>query len=101
MRPLLLLFVFSVLIFVPGRSQTMQSGIPPINNFSKQDYQAETQNWAVTEDQRGLVYFGNNLGLLEFDGNRWRCFQLPNRSIVHALAVDQAGRIFLDILLAI
>jgi ligand-binding sensor domain-containing protein/DNA-binding CsgD family transcriptional regulator/cell division protein FtsB len=73
--------------------QPRQLGLPPIHNYTKQDYQAETQNWAATEDSRGLLYFGNNLGLLEFDGTRWRCYSLPNRSIVRSIATDSLGRI--------
>lgn len=75
------------------QGQHRQLGLPPINNYSKQDYQAETQNWAATEDSRGLLYFGNNQGLLEFDGTNWQCYTLPNRSIVRSIAVDSLGRI--------
>lgn len=75
-------------------AQVRQLGLPPINNYAKQDYGAETQNWATTEDIRGLLYFGNNAGLLEFDGNNWEHFELPNRSIVRAVATDSSGRIF-------
>ncbi|MEM6345128.1 MAG: triple tyrosine motif-containing protein [Bacteroidota bacterium] len=75
-------------------AQVQELGIPTIQNYSKQDYQAETQNWAIEEDQRGLMYFGNNLGLLEFDGSEWRIYPLPNRSIVRSLATDGNGRIY-------
>ena len=74
-------------------AQYLQLGLPPIINYTKQDYQAETQNWYVTEDMRGLIYLGNNSGLLEFDGTYWRTFHLPNRSIVRSIAADKTGRI--------
>ncbi|MEO0473948.1 MAG: two-component regulator propeller domain-containing protein, partial [Bacteroidota bacterium] len=89
-----LIFLLCCLSFFVAPAQNMQSGIPPISNFSKHDYQAETQNWAATEDERGLMYFGNNLGLLEFDGNQWRCFRMPNRSILRSVSLDSLGRIF-------
>lgn len=31
------------------------------------DYNAGIQNWAIAQDERGVMYFGNNSGLLEFD----------------------------------
>lgn len=70
---------------------TMPVGMPPIHNYTKQDYRAETQNWAVAQDPRGLLYFGNNLGLLEYDGTQWATYPLPNRSIVRALTLDAQG----------
>lgn len=30
------------------------------------DYNAGIQNWAIAQDERGVMYFGNNSGLLEF-----------------------------------
>lgn len=91
-RPFLLLPLILVAHLAFGQVQEL--GIPTIQNYSKQDYQAETQNWAIEEDARGLMYFGNNLGLLEFDGSYWRIYPLPNRSIVRSLAIDKNGRIY-------
>ena len=34
---------------------------------------------------RGVMYFGNNKGVLEFDGVRWNTYPLPNRTIVRSL----------------
>lgn len=39
-----------------------------IRNFTKNEYNAESQNWSIVQDTRGFVYFANNAGLLEFDG---------------------------------
>lgn len=95
------LFVFFVL-FSPLTSlfslelqaQSFPSGIPFIKNYSKNDYHAATQNWAIGQDKRGVMYFGNNYGLLEFDGVTWQQFPLPNQTIVRSLAIDEQGRIY-------
>jgi len=71
--------------------QTAPLGLPPIHSYTKQDYGAETQNWAIAQDARGLLYFGNNLGLLEYDGTAWTVYPLPNRSIVRSLTIDESG----------
>ena len=92
-RLLLLLAFFTIQNLQYLIGQPSQIGLPPIINYSKQDYKAETQNWKVAEDLRGLLYFGNNKGLLEFDGTYWRNFSMPNHTIVRSIAGDSLGRI--------
>ncbi len=55
-------------------------------NFDRLDYNAGTQNWAAIQDSSGVLYFGNNKGLLEFDGTNWICAPLRNGTIVRSLA---------------
>ncbi|MGA0556167.1 triple tyrosine motif-containing protein [Larkinella sp. VNQ87] len=77
----------------PTSQQTFLT--PYIRNFSKQNYQAYNQNWAISQDtSTGFVYVANSKGLLEFDGSRWQTYRLPKRQIVRAVAVDQKGLIF-------
>jgi DNA-binding CsgD family transcriptional regulator len=75
--------------------QNINLGIPPIRNFSKSAYQAGTQNWGATQDSRGVLFFANNEGLLQFDGSRWTCYPVANKTVVRSVAIDTAtGRIF-------
>ena len=67
----LLLFiciVHSLSIF----SQFIEQGLPLLNNYSPQDYRANNDNWAIEQDQRGIMFFGNSAGILEFDGRYWK-----------------------------
>ena len=66
-----------------------------MTNFSRSDYQAGTQNWAIEQDERGIVYFANNKGLLTFDGTHWQVTALPNGTIVRSIGLDENGRAFL------
>lgn len=77
-----------------GEAQIPHYGYPSVANYAKSDYDGGTQNWAAVQDGRGVVYFGNNKGVLEFDGVRWNAYPLPNRTIVRSLAIDEAGRIY-------
>lgn len=61
--------------------------IPDIINFSKKVYESGNQNRAIDQDQRGLLYFANDDGLLVFDGTYWKTYPLPNGCIVRSLAV--------------
>lgn len=66
-------------------AQVKQTGIPLINNFQRTTYQASTQNWAIVQNNLGFIYFANNDGLLEFDGQHWELYPVPNRSIVRSI----------------
>lgn len=71
-----------------------EQGIPFFTYWSPKDYRADSQNWAVVQDQHGVMYIGNERGLLEYDGVNWRLAILPNQSAVRSLAIDQQGRVF-------
>ncbi|MCK4662584.1 MAG: GAF domain-containing protein [Bacteroidales bacterium] len=76
-------------------AQIIQGGIPYIQNYNDEDYHTPiNQNWAVIQDQRGVMYFGNSSGLLEFDGTNWRLIEMPNKSIVRSLAINSTGKIY-------
>lgn len=59
--------------------------VPVITNFSSLDYDGGLQNWGITQDNDGLMHFGNNVGVLSFDGYSWECSRLPGKPIVRSL----------------
>lgn len=65
-----------------------------VRNYLAKEYKAHVQNWAVGQDSRGIMYFGNSDGLLEYDGVNWRLIPLPSREWVRSLDIDSAGRIW-------
>lgn len=67
---------------------------PIVRSYSVSDYNAGIQNWAIAQDERGVMYFGNNSGLLEFDGSAWRLYELPTKGIVRAIYISEDGRIY-------
>lgn len=69
-------------------------GYPFIRNFTATEYKAHAQNFAIVQDTRGLMYFGNFAGVLQFDGVRWRLIPTARITKVTSLAMDSAGRIF-------
>ncbi|MDR6985459.1 signal transduction histidine kinase/CheY-like chemotaxis protein/ligand-binding sensor domain-containing protein [Rheinheimera pacifica] len=71
-----------------------QSGTPLLSNFKPKDYNGGTQNWALVQDQRGLIYVGNNVGVLEYDGAHWRMIPTRNKAVVRSLAQAKDGRIY-------
>lgn len=65
-----------------------------LKNYTKKEYQAASQNWSVTQDANGYLYFANNIGLLEFDGITWTLYPAPEGAIIRTVAVDRQNRIF-------
>ena len=65
-----------------------------LTNYTPDEYNEHPQNWDLLQDQRGLMYFANVNGVLEFDGMEWRTIELPGKTTVRSLAIDTSGRIF-------
>lgn len=64
-----------------------------VRNYLPSAYHADRQNWAIAVDNRGILYFGNTSGVLEFDGTRWRRIDLPGGRGAFALGKSADGRI--------
>lgn len=62
--------------------------------YAPKTYSASPQNWAITQDARGILYVGNTEGLLEFDGVRWRKVAMPAAGAIRSLARDTNGRVY-------
>src|SRR5690606_31507941 len=78
-----------------GKAQEIQRiGSPLVQRYTKSDYKAGNQNWAVAVGSNGIMYVANADGLLVFDGQYWTLHPLPNKSTVRSVAVDEAGRIY-------
>ena len=72
----------------------VEKGFLPIHNYSHKAYNGQPQNWAIVQDKRGVMYFGNNEGVLEFDGMNWRLIETLNETNVRSLACDDKGNIY-------
>lgn len=93
---LLFAFFWAVLLFsLTARAIDLQRiGTPFVDNYTKGIYQAGNQNWSVTKDAHGVMYFGNSDGLLSFDGKCWQLNRMPNRITVRAVAADGKDKIY-------
>jgi DNA-binding CsgD family transcriptional regulator/cbb3-type cytochrome oxidase subunit 3 len=88
-----LLLIFAAAFWNAAKSQNT-IGIPNIVNYSKAVYKAGNQNFGITQDEKGIMYFANTDGLLSFDGTYWRTYPLPNKTIVRSVAIGKDKRIY-------
>lgn len=73
----------------------MATGFHGITTYTSLDYKASTQNWDAVQDKRGIMYFANNDGVLEFDGESWRLISLgKDVSELKSLAINDNGVIY-------
>lgn len=89
------LAVIALLTFHAAQSQNVsETGLPYIQNYPPEEYDGASQNWAITQSKEGLIYVGNNEGVLEYDGSSWRTIYLPNYGICKSLGVTKGNKIF-------
>ncbi len=69
-------------------------GAPAINNYDPKVYKSHSQNWVAVQDARGVMYFGNSNGILEFDGQRWQLVASPGNLMVRAMTIAADKTIF-------
>ena len=68
--------------------------ISPIRNYTYTQYKAHQSNNAIVQDKRGVMYFGNTFGVLEYDGAEWRLIETEYGSPVRSLTIDTNGTIY-------
>src|SRR5258708_25820398 len=90
MRKAILFFTFFLILNIwnANSADIKNIGVPYVQNYTKAQYQSGNQNWSVTRDEHGIMYFGNAEGLLAFDGNYCQLYHMPNGLIVRSVASD-------------
>ena len=88
------ILIFLLLSCIAGATEIKNIGVPYVQNYSKALYQSGNQNWSITKDEHGIMYFGNADGLLSYDGKYWQMHTMPNGLIVRVAAADGKGKIY-------
>lgn len=96
-RSLVLLITLIISSGIGTTAQTLhvnEIGTPLVKNYLPKDYKAFSQNWIVVQDKRGILYFANGDGVLEFDGVHWNTIKIANNFTVSSLAIDRYNKIY-------
>ncbi|MCE7068569.1 ATP-binding protein [Dyadobacter sp. CY326] len=70
-----------------------EMGRPLSGFYQSSDYHAHAQNFAITQEKSGVMYFANFAGVLEYDGVSWKTIQTTNVTRVSALVTDVKDRV--------
>ena len=88
LKKYLLFFLVFVSVYIHCQEFT-----PIVSQFTKNNYNASNQNWSVSQSADGTMYFGNNQGLLQFDGTLWKTYKIPENKIARSIFI-KGNRIF-------
>ncbi|WP_221622250.1 sensor histidine kinase [Larkinella rosea] len=77
-----------------GQQDGADEGEPPTRIYQPSQYNAHGQNFALTQDRRGVIYVGNFAGVLEYDGLNWRTIPTTNITKVSSLLRAKNGTIY-------
>ncbi len=89
-------YVFAFVLFFIHYCALSQNtiGLPNVFNYSKFQYNGGLQSWDIAQDQKGILYFANNEGLLTYDGVYWKTNPLPNKTIVRSIYINKSNRVY-------
>ncbi|MFI5185089.1 MAG: GAF domain-containing protein [Chitinophagales bacterium] len=79
-----------------GQPQS-EKGLPFITNYAAKTFNALPQTWSVQQDENGIMYFGVQNYILEYDGIRWRKLTFQNNSstnICRSMTMAENGVIY-------
>ncbi len=90
------IFICFILIIISGFSEAegQEKGKPFSRHYGPKDYKGGTQNWAVVEDNHGMIYIANQQGVIQYDGAEWHAIPNKNKSTIRSLALDDHGQIW-------
>ncbi|WP_338792838.1 SpoIIE family protein phosphatase [Bernardetia sp. MNP-M8] len=71
------------------------NAMPFTRFYSPKEYQAGVVNLSVKIDKKGIIYFANTSGVLQFDGKKWRTIEIPKVSFVRTLDINDKGDVFI------
>lgn len=76
-----ILFLFFILFLLRSTSYAQEyttAGGYAVKNYGVKNYGMHPSNYYITQDHKGILYFGNAYGLIEYDGTSWRKINIRN-----------------------
>lgn len=77
-----------------GQSLSEIKGLSETRYFGSEQYNGGIQNYQFAQDQQGVLYVANNLGLLVYDGAFWERYMVRNGTKVRSVFTTPDGRIY-------
>lgn len=51
-----------------------------VANYTQKVYKANPQIFSISQSKEGVMFFANQRGVLEYDGETWKTHELPNKA---------------------
>ncbi|WP_299464675.1 SpoIIE family protein phosphatase [uncultured Microscilla sp.] len=81
--------------FAQGQIIPQKQGKVLLENYTPKMYKGDRQVWAVTQDQQGIMYFGHDKGLVQYDGVTWRHELMPKNTRVRSMGLAKDGTLYI------
>ena len=66
-----------------------------LQNYSPKEYNGNPQIFDIVQDSRGIMYFSNQKGIIEYDGTKWSTIQIGQEDLkCLSLAKEENGLIY-------
>jgi signal transduction histidine kinase len=90
-------YLYFLILFLASQdiiSKSPYTGRPFVTNFTPKEYPGGTQNWCAVQDNKGVLYFGNQSGVLKYDGIKWNLIKVLDGRTVFILTIDNDNEIW-------
>lgn len=81
------LYLLILFFILPSYGKSFPVWQRKIVNYDRSLYKAGFQNWMVAQADNGWIYYANSKGLLEFDGENWALYSVPNSVVMRSLKI--------------
>jgi len=76
LKKCILYIVLLSFFFFHSRAQNFPvKGVPPLTNFTPEQYLNSGKTWDIASAPNGIAYLASDKGLLEYDGQNWKIFK--------------------------
>lgn len=85
-------FLLGIVIILTTFTLRSEAQLLMIRNFPPALNASSAQNWGIAEGFGGQMFFGNNQGLLSYDGDEWNVSYVSNYTSVRSVQMSRDGK---------
>lgn len=85
-------FLLGIVIILTTFTLRSEAQLLMIRNFPPAFNASSAQNWGIAEGFGGQMFFGNNQGLLSYDGDEWNVSYVSNYTSVRSVQMSRDGK---------
>ena len=92
----LLIFLFTATGYSATAQSESEKGLPFITNYEPKNVNILGQLWSVIQGDAGMMYFGSQNAIIEYDGVKWQkiLFDTTAPLITRSMAKDNNGKVY-------
>lgn len=90
----LTVFLLALCVLSKSVAQSfVNQGVPRLEQYTPFQYGDKGKVWDIKSISTGLVYFAAEKGLMEYDGNTWRCYN-GSRGFMRSISIESDSIIY-------